>query len=120
MIVIGIPIQQVVPSHHVCYVAYDGREHSHHVYQVLTNPHNTEMVWVPSNPDGPIPTGALIGGRQANGIPLYIGRTYYEGSMVVGKVHSEHRSCYISFSGVEIPINSYEVLVVRQLETHQH
>lgn len=110
---------KVVPSHRVCYVAYAGRECAHHHYQVLTNPNNTELVWVQAS-HGSIPTGALAGGKQSDGTNLYIGRGHYNGSMVVGKVHPQHHVLYVSFGGDEHPIHSYEVLVAKNLHTHDY
>ena len=100
-------------------MAYGGNEHPHHTYQVLTNPHHNELAWAHAH-DGQVPTGALIGGRQSDGVPLYIGRAHYDGSMVVGKVHPEHHVCYVSFGGAEVPIHSYEVLVVRNVQTQEY
>lgn len=51
---------------------------------------------------------------------LYIGRGHHNGSMVVGKVHPEHHVLYVSFGGDEVPINSYEVLVVKNLQTNDY
>jgi len=104
----------VVPSHGVCYVAHAGAEHPHRDYQVLTNPHGANLVWVPAC-DGAVPLGALQGGQQSDGQTLYIGRAYHNGSMVIGKVHPGHKTLYVSFGGEEIPIHSYEVLVCRDV-----
>ena len=62
----------------------------------------------------------MCGGKQSDGLPLYIGRAFHDGSMVVGKVHPEHHVCYVSFGGNEIPINSYEVLVVKNVHTAEY
>lgn len=107
---------KVVPSHGVCYVPWDGRENSHHSYQVLTNPHRCPLVWVGGQHDGNVPPGALQGGRQADGTPLFIGRSFHNGSMVVGKVHPGHGVLYVPFDGQEVPIHSnYEVLVCKEI-----
>ena len=107
---------KVVASHHVCYVPWGGNENAHHTYQVLTNPNHSELVWVPSG-NGHAPTGALVGGQQSDGTPLYIGRAHHNGSMVVGKVHPNHHVLYIPFGGEEVAIHSYEVLTVRRIHT---
>lgn len=41
--------------------------------------------WIPSG-GGHVPPGAVEGGRTSDGEPLYIGRTFHEGSHTVGKV----------------------------------
>ncbi|XP_054155092.1 uncharacterized protein LOC128953615 [Oppia nitens] len=105
---------KVVPSHGCCYVAFAGQEHSHRDYQVLTNPHGASLVWVPAA-NGEVPLGAIQGGQQSDGERLYIGRAYHEGSMVIGKVHPNHRTLYVSFGGNEVAIHHYECLVCREI-----
>ena len=95
-------------------MAHGGSEHGHRDYQVLTNPENAMLVWVPAS-DGEVPLGAIQGGEQCDGERLFIGRAYYNGSMVIGKVHPGHRTLYVSFDGGEVPINDYEVLVCREV-----
>ena len=107
---------KMVPSHRVGYVAYDGKEHAHQNYQVLTNPNHACLAWVPAS-SGQIPTGALLGGEQADGTPLYIGRAYHHSSLIVGKVHPRHHVLYVPFAGSEIAIKSYEVLVIKNANT---
>ena len=98
----------------MCYVAHAGAEHGHRDYQVLTNPNGSNLVWAPAS-GGEIPLGAIQGGAQSDGQILFIGRAYYNGSMVIGKVHPGHRTLYVSFDGNEVPINDYEVLVCRDV-----
>ncbi|RWS02129.1 uncharacterized protein B4U79_02268 [Dinothrombium tinctorium] len=105
---------KVVQSHRCCYVAYAGREHSSRIYHVLVNPSNCELVWQHSS-HGKVPTGAIQGGRTADGEPLYIGRHYHDGSLTVGKIHPSHGRLYISFGGEEVPYSEYEVLCCKHV-----
>lgn len=41
--------------------------------------------WIKGN-DGSIPAGAIEGGQEADGEPLYVARAEYEGSLTPGKV----------------------------------
>ena len=105
---------QVVPTDGRCYVPYGGAEHGRTQYQVLTNPGGSYLDWVSAS-YGEVPKDAIQGGEQTDGQKLYIGRAYYNGSMIVGKVHSGHKCLYVSFEGKEVPIHDYEVLVSRNV-----
>ncbi|XP_015782147.1 natterin-3 [Tetranychus urticae] len=102
---------KIVPSHGVCYVAYAGREHPHRVYQVLRG-HGLEFCWVPSS-EGMTPTGAIEGGKTSDGESLFIGRTFHQGSHVIGKIHPSHGRLYIPFGGDEHSFSDYEVLCMK-------
>lgn len=105
---------KVVQSHGCCYVAWGGKEHAMENYQVLCNPRGaSKLVWVDAS-NGEIPLGALVAGKQSDGTKLYFGRTYHEGSHVVGKVHPEHGCLYFPFGGNENSTKSYEVLVLKE------
>ena len=100
---------KIVPSHGVCYVAYGGEERAHRTYEYLVSPAYGSLNWL-SAADGQIPSGAIHGGRTSSGEPLFIGRAYYEGSWVIGKVQQSHQVLYVPFGGSEVAISDYEVL----------
>jgi len=102
---------KIVPSHGVCYVAYSGRENAHSNYEYLVRPSYGSYAWHRAA-DGVIPSGAINGGRTSSGEPLFIGRAFYEGSWVLGKVHQAHNTLYVPFAGNEVAINEYEVLCI--------
>ena len=106
---------KVVCSHGVCYVSHSGREHGHREYQVLTNPSGCNLVWTSSS-GGQIPLGALQGGKQSDGEPLYVGRAWHDSSLVIGKVHPSHGVLYVPFGGEEVAIRDYEVLVCKDVQ----
>lgn len=58
-----------------------------------------------------MPDGAVQGGSNVTGEPLYIGRTHFNGSLTVGKVHPSHNCLYLPFGGAEHSVQQYEVLV---------
>lgn len=93
-------------------MAYGGREIGHTEYQVLVNPHGTELAWEPAS-DGQLPHGAVQGGVTGEGEPLFIGRVEHAGSWQVGKIHPSHGVLYISFGGNEVPHPQYEVLCTK-------
>jgi hypothetical protein len=59
---------------------------------------------------GDLKKRAIVGGRTVTGEPLYIGRAWHGGSLVVGKIHPSHGVLYIPFDGKEISSHDYEVL----------
>ncbi|KAH8018429.1 hypothetical protein HPB51_006051 [Rhipicephalus microplus] len=100
---------KVVPSHSCCYVSHARAEHSYSSYQVLISD-DPDMAWVPAS-EGSVPTGAIQGGMTSSGEPLYIGRTFHEGTLTIGKVHPSHNCLYIPYGGDEHHYTDYEVLV---------
>ena len=96
-----------IPSKNAMYVSWNGQEILKHHFDVYTWPHSR---WVPTA-HGSLPPGAVVAGNSSSGEPLYVGRTFYQGSMTPGKVHPSHGSLYIPFGGAEVPFKSYEVLV---------
>lgn len=98
---------KVIPSKQVAYICYNGQEIPKHQYEVfcLASPN-----WVPSS-HGAVPPNAVVAGRTSSGEPLYVGRTFYQGSLTPGKVHPSHGNLYIPFNGAEIPFKNYDVLV---------
>ncbi|KAH9968167.1 hypothetical protein BC827DRAFT_1263887 [Russula dissimulans] len=64
-----------------------------------------------------IPPNAIIGGVDRKG-PWYIARTFYEGSLELGKAGRQYRlGASISYHGKERDIDNYEVLVEASLPT---
>lgn len=53
------------------------------------------VFWVPVE-EGNYPENALVGGNDADGEPLYIGRSYHEGALLPGKVNKAHNTCYVA------------------------
>lgn len=104
---------KVVPSHRCCYVASAGAEHSHREYQALISD-GTQFAWVPSS-GGALPSGAVQGGMCTSGEPLFIGRTYHEGTLTIGKVHPSRQCLSIPYGGEEHCYSDYEVLVIQTL-----
>ncbi|KAI0229717.1 hypothetical protein L0F63_003509, partial [Massospora cicadina] len=58
-----------------------------------------------------IPEGAVQGGLEADGKPLYVARGYHKGSLVIGKAGGHLNGCLIPFDGKEVHISDYHVLV---------
>lgn len=70
---------------------------------------NGNVKWVEAS-NGVNPPKAVVGGGNAIEI-LYIGRAFYQGSIITGKVQPKHYGMYIPIAGREIFFKDYEVLV---------
>jgi Protein of unknown function (DUF3421) len=73
---------KVIPKHNVTFVCSFGTEHIVKDFEVL-KPNN--YVWKAGS-NGVVPAGALNVGHTADGVPFYVGRANYQGSLTPGKV----------------------------------
>jgi hypothetical protein len=65
--------------------------------------------WVPAV-HGAVPASAVAHGRERDGSPQYICRTYFESGTHLGKVSSGSGGCVIVAAGRAVVRRSYEVL----------
>jgi len=75
-------------------------------------PAQARLQWVAAS-GGTVPGGALQGGQEANGSPLYICHAMHLGGVHPGKVRPGFSGCNIPYGGQEIVVPNYEVLVDR-------
>lgn len=66
--------------------------------------------WIPSA-NGQVPPGALQGGQDQNGEPIYVARARHDSTLVPGKLVPSHNVAYVAYGGAEHPHSQYEVLV---------
>lgn len=79
--------------------------------QVLTTKTAGALDWKFAR-DGDIPPGAVIGGRDPNGDQYYIGRVTHAATVTVGKIHTQHKSCYVPYGNFYFRIiNVYKHVV---------
>ncbi|KAH8410102.1 hypothetical protein KR009_005871, partial [Drosophila setifemur] len=96
---------KVIPSKGCAYVAYDGREHQKHLYEVLTG---YGFSWLPCK-GYQIPQNAVQSGATRQGYPIYVGRTQRNGRLFVGACYRPHGGLIL---GGEIQRSeNYEVLI---------
>ncbi|KAL0901789.1 hypothetical protein ABMA27_006962 [Loxostege sticticalis] len=70
-----------------------------------------DCTWVPIHTYvGRTPVGAVEAG-SGNYDCLYVGRAYYNGHLIPGKVDPLKKVCYICYEGKEVPLEEYEILV---------
>lgn len=65
--------------------------------------------WYPSSVYGGLPPNAVSAGNDADGSPIYIGRSFHEGDQIPVKVLPSKQAAYLSYNGQEILVSNYEV-----------
>ncbi len=104
----GLQVGKVRPGLGACDIPYGGTEVYVNNYQVLTStlPLTTEGVGA-STP----PSGALVGGYDKDGTPLYVCVANFGNGIVPGKVDANWTSCDVPYGGSENYVSNYQVLV---------
>ncbi|KAM3959768.1 uncharacterized protein ACR2FA_006189 [Aphomia sociella] len=97
-----------VPAKNACTIAYDGEEITKDHFEVLVP---IELCWQEGY-DGSVPPNAVKAGTTADGEVLYYGRVCHNGTLVPGKIHPTHGSCYYASEGEERCTTEYECLVL--------
>ncbi|XP_045455441.1 uncharacterized protein LOC123665139 [Melitaea cinxia] len=90
------------------YVTHDGNEVSIGNIEVLCAKPDY-LKWLPAA-NGNVPPGAVVGGKTTTGEPLYVGRAIHQLSVIPGKIHPAHGTCYVGFGGTEVACSHYDVL----------
>ncbi|XP_049873807.1 uncharacterized protein LOC126372183 isoform X1 [Pectinophora gossypiella] len=67
-------------------------------------------VWVDAT-GGQVPPGAVVGGQDTSGEPLYVVRARHEGALLPGKLVPSHGCAYVPWGGQEHGKPEYQVLV---------
>lgn len=81
---------------------------------------NDGVYWDPAvRSFGDVSSNAVIGGKAKNGALYYIGRVQHEYVWTPGKIDPPNQRLYISYDGVELECNNYEVLVKTMQSTGQ-
>ena len=60
---------------------------------------------------GSVPPGAVVGGQDCNGEPIYVARAQHEGAMIPGKLVASHGVTFVAWGGQEHGKPQYQVLV---------
>jgi Protein of unknown function (DUF3421) len=66
--------------------------------------------WV-SGTNGKSPKGAVMGGYEADGSPLYIARAYIGGGWHIGKARRNATEAFIPYGGREEIVSDFQILV---------
>lgn len=66
--------------------------------------------WEPSHISYPLPDKAIVGGTDSDGSIIYVARSEHSGIKLPAKAIPSKRACYISFNGLEILVERFEVI----------
>ncbi|XP_028032564.1 uncharacterized protein LOC114244849 [Bombyx mandarina] len=67
-------------------------------------------IWVDVS-GGQVPPGAVVGGQDCSGEPLYVARAVHEGATIPGKLVPSHGCAYVPWGGIEHGKPQYQILV---------
>jgi len=102
------------PSHGVVYVSWGGKEHAKRDYEVLVQEGGiNNLHWQSASHGSLVSTGAVLGGYEANGNLLYIGRAMVGNRWIPGKISTQYKMCYVPYDGKEHGKTNYQVLCNR-------
>ena len=98
-------------------ISYAGQEYKEETYEVLVfNSESPPLAWVAAQ-NGDLPGGAIQGGQEANGDPLYVVKALVEDHVSIGKLNPKYEIAYFPHNGTETGVTSYEVLVASNSES---
>jgi hypothetical protein len=104
----GYQLGKVRPGFGGCNFPYGGSEQSAPDYQVLTS--SLPLIFQAVNA-APPPAGALIGGYDSDGTPLYVCEGMLSSGGTPGKTKATWNYCDVSYAGQELRASSYNVLL---------
>lgn len=58
---------------------------------------------------GAVPPGAVVGGQDCNGEPIYVARARHEGAVIPGKLVASHGVTFVPWGGSEHGKPEYQV-----------
>lgn len=102
----SIAVGKFNPQQRAAYVSYGGKEIRLSRYEVYTGGGK----WIDWQA-GSVPTGAIRGGSEADGTPLYIIRAPFRGGLVPGKYNARYGKGYIPYGGREYSLSRFQILV---------
>ncbi|KAJ3658317.1 hypothetical protein Zmor_010062 [Zophobas morio] len=102
----NVPSTALPVEHKIAHLPHNGKTHCVHNYQILCLNH---FKWV-SDHDGRV-QGAVKTGSNKNGVPLFLGRVFHEGSWIVGMINPRYDTCFYPYKGKSLEANKHEALV---------
>jgi len=102
----GVHIGKANPNHSSGYIPWGGKENPVAQYEVYAGGGR----WVRGNAQS-VPAGAISGGREDNGSPLFIIRAPFGGGLHPGKFSPAYKKAYIPYGGQERELTDFEILV---------
>lgn len=74
------------------------------------------VTWVHSSVRDALPRDAILGGRDSDGSPIYVGRATHQGAVLPCKILPTKQAAYVGTDFQEILKHNYEVLVGREVK----
>ena len=103
----------MIASQGLCFVSDLGKEYGIASYEVLVKSSQTKLTWLSKLNEHANRIKVTNKGQNGTKDKNYpIGRGYYQGSMVIGKVDDDNKVLYITSKGSEISLNDYDVLAI--------
>ena len=103
----GLVVGKYVLNSQTAYVPWGGKEYVVPSGEVYVG----GGVWRPMAAGDPLPEGAVTGGSEPGGQPLFVIRAAHDNAVVPGKYSALTGKGYIPFGGREWELNSWEILV---------
>lgn len=66
--------------------------------------------WIPTSANSMLPEGAISGGHDQDGTPIYVGRSKHEDDLLPAKVIPGKNVAYVAYGGREHPKQQFDVL----------
>ncbi len=108
----GLAPGKITSGYNGCHVSFAGQELIETSYQVLVALSPAMPLYLVNASDGNVPFGAVQGGSDTGGQPLYMCVANYANNYnIPGKVRPQFGACYIPYGGREVAVQYYEVLV---------
>lgn len=70
-------------------------------------------LWIPSSIGNTMPLNALVGGRDSDGSPIYVGRSPFQGDELPCKIIPNQNAAYVSYDGAEHLVERFDVKPVQ-------
>lgn len=77
---------------------------------VQSHPAGGAGIWADAS-GGQVPPGAVVGGQDCSGEPLYVARAQHQGATLPGKLVPSHGCAYVPWGGLEHGKAQYQILV---------
>jgi len=103
----GLAVGKYSPRLRGAYIPWGGKENQVSSFELFVG----KGEWKPMKKGDKLPDGAIIGGSEGDGTPLYIIRGKVGSLLVPGKYNPNHQSAYVPWAGREENVNPFEILV---------
>jgi Protein of unknown function (DUF3421) len=104
----------VAPKKKAAFANFNGQLVEATDYELLIG---TGLRWVRSGQGRALPEGALEVGKTEDGVPHYVGRILFDGTVLLGKVYPQMESILVIWQGQEYQYHEFDVLVEQRVRS---